>query len=218
MVKFKSRYILLEIIGQSSTTGKHVSYRIKKEEIASRIMKETSHLFGDIGSGKLQNFQVKYANEITNLVIIRISRESLKMLQTVLFFINEIEGKEVRFRIIHVSGTIKKIEEKAKLVLTFWVEKYELNEKIEKTNYLLDLKEKEENNKNGEGKIDKERKLNKAKSNFKSNMSNNSGVNFNIKSKGNKVNQEDIEMNEYNEVNISKMKKICSSKERKNGN
>jgi ribonuclease P/MRP protein subunit POP5 len=132
MVKFKSRYVLLEIIGVSNT-GHHTSYRIKQEILADKILKDTEHLFGEVGVSNLKtNFQVKYVNEITNLVIIRVGRNYLKILQTVLFIINQIDGKDVRMRIIHISGTIKKIEEKAKIVLSYWVEKYEQEQLLEK--------------------------------------------------------------------------------------
>lgn len=138
MVKFKSRYILLEIIGVNSSCS-HTSYRIKQEILADKILKDSHHLFGDVGFNLLKtNFQVKYVNEITNLVIIRVANQNVKMLQTILFLMNEIDGKEVRMRIIHVSGTIKKIEEKAKIVLTYWIEKYEINDSSSKDSKLLE--------------------------------------------------------------------------------
>lgn len=128
MVKFKSRYILMEILqGNSNTDKLHHSIRIKTEVLADRIQKDTSLLYGDLGLGQLRtNFQVKYLNEITNLIIIRISRDFFKNIHTLLCLMTKIDQKEIRIRIIHISGTIKKIEEISKKVLSSWIETFEL--------------------------------------------------------------------------------------------
>ena len=131
MVKFKSRYILLEIIGQTNTNSFN-SHKFKSEQLVDKILKETNFLFGDEGFGKLKiNFQLKYHNEITNLVIIRVSREYLNIIQTVLFMITNIDSKDVRLKILHVSGTIKKIEERAKQIISFWINNFEKNQLME---------------------------------------------------------------------------------------
>ena len=46
MVKLKSRYILLEIIGVSNI-GHHTSYRIKQDVLVDQVLKDTKHLFGE---------------------------------------------------------------------------------------------------------------------------------------------------------------------------
>lgn len=142
MVKYKSRYILTEIVGINSK-GVHTAYRFKPEVISDKILKECLFFFGDNGLGKLKkNFQVKYVNEITNLVIIRIGRDELKLLHSILSLLSEIDNKTIKARIIHVSGTIKKIEEKAKEVISFWLNQYELNElkEIKELNSMLNKK------------------------------------------------------------------------------
>ena len=128
MVKYKSRYILSEIIGINSK-GIHTAYRFKPDIISKQILEECLHFFGESGLGQLKkNFQVKYVNEITNLVIIRVGRDELKLLHSILTLLCEIDNKKIKARIIHISGTIKKIEEKAKDVISFWLNQYELNE------------------------------------------------------------------------------------------
>lgn len=145
MVKFKSRYILLEIITISTHIKEnlnidninnltkninkfvHNSIRIKTDNLANKILTDTKIFFGELDFGKLKsNFQVKYLNSITNLVIIRVGRENCKMLETVLLLINKIDGKDVKLRILHISGTIKKLEEKAKEMLSNWISNYEM--------------------------------------------------------------------------------------------
>lgn len=139
MVKFKSRYLLIEVLSGTSSGGVHHSLRIKKEVMAEKILKETGNLFGDLGTGQLRmNFQVLMVNEVTNLMIVRVSREQLKMLQTVLFTISRIDCKDVRIRVIHVSGTIKKIEQHAKHILSKWIEVFELSQSQQE---LIKLKE-----------------------------------------------------------------------------
>lgn len=141
MVKFKSRYILLEILSNQTTqTTSFPSLRLKPETLADRINKEVNSLYGDRGTGLLKsNFQVKYLNEITNLVIIRVSRDFFPKLHLVLTLMKSIENKEVRVKILHVSGTIKKIEEVASEILSVFVDSVEslhLKEEKRKLNFL----------------------------------------------------------------------------------
>jgi RNase P/RNase MRP subunit POP5 len=121
MVKFKSRYILLETLYEEDKTRNIDAGKMQK------ILKlEVEKTFGDLGLGQLsKNLQVKYVNNMTNLIILRVGKDYLKMLWTVLALMNQIEGEKVRLHVMGVSGTIKKCEIKAKKMLEGWTLNFE---------------------------------------------------------------------------------------------
>jgi RNase P/RNase MRP subunit POP5 len=124
MVKFKSRYILIEL----KFENERKIQTLDPGKLIVMLKNKVQHLFGDIGLGKInKNLQVKYVNNVTNLVIIRVSRNNLKLMWTTLSLMNELEGETVRMQVIGVSGTIKKIELKAKEMLEKWLNNYENN-------------------------------------------------------------------------------------------
>jgi len=126
MVKFKSRYILIETLFEDNK-----NHLFDSGKIANIIKINVENYFGDIGLGKLhKNLQVKYVNNYTNLIIVRIGKENLKIIWTALSMINNIDGLLMKMHIIGVSGTIKRAEMKAKKYLEKWMNNYEqLNEK-----------------------------------------------------------------------------------------
>jgi RNase P/RNase MRP subunit POP5 len=121
MVKFKSRYILLECLFEEDKVR-----TVEASKWLKLIRAEVESLFGDVGLGKLsKNLQVKYVNNMTNMMIIRVGKDYLKMLWTVLTMMNNIEGEKMKLHIVGVSGTIKKCETKAKKYLEGWTLSYE---------------------------------------------------------------------------------------------
>jgi len=94
------------------------------------IKLHVERLFGDIGLGQVsKNLQVKYVNSVTNLMILRVGKEFVKLLWTVLTLMNEIDGDKIKLHIIGISGTIKKCEIKAKNFLQAWTINFERNKK-----------------------------------------------------------------------------------------
>ena len=128
MVKFKSRYILLETTFEDGNQLKNIDVT----KMINFLRKQVQINFGDVGLGKInKNLQVKYINNYTNMLMIRVSREFIKLIWTTLVLTNNFEGENVRFRVVNVSGTIKKCESYAKTLLQDWVVKYEkLNKEI----------------------------------------------------------------------------------------
>lgn len=121
MVKFKSRYFLIESLFEEDKIR-----TIEPQKMLKILRTEVEQFFGDIGAGKLnKNLQVKYVNNMTNLMIIRVGKEYCKLISTVLNLINQIEGDKLRLHIIAISGTIKKCEIKAKKFLENWKLNYE---------------------------------------------------------------------------------------------
>ena len=121
MVKFKSRYVLLETLFEDEKIR-----TIDPAKFAFIIKKQVESLFGNVGIGKLnKNLQVKYVNNVTNLMTVRVGKEYEKILLTVLTMMNDIEGDRVKMHVMAVSGTIKKIEIKAKKFLENWTLNFE---------------------------------------------------------------------------------------------
>jgi RNase P/RNase MRP subunit POP5 len=121
MVKFKSRYFLIENLFEEDKIR-----TIEPQKMLKILRTEVEQYFGDIGVGKLnKNLQVKYVNNMTNLMIIRVGKEYCKLVTTVLNLINQIEGDKIRLHILAISGTIKKCEIKAKRFLESWKLNYE---------------------------------------------------------------------------------------------
>jgi ribonuclease P/MRP protein subunit POP5 len=123
MVKFKSRYLLAEL------QYEHDASKVKQydsNQLYAFITKQIKMFFGDVGIGKTKkNFQVKYHNNFTNVVIMRVSKEHIDILWTTLTLVTQIDNEPLRIKIIKVSGTIKKAEAFLAEHLKTWVNNYE---------------------------------------------------------------------------------------------
>ena len=134
MVKFKSRYLLIEVIYEDNKLKKHDTNKFEK------ILKnEIEKNFGEISLGKInKNLQIKYANNFTNMLIIRVGKEYIKLMRAAIVLTNKIDFEKVRLRIIGISGTIKGAEKRATKYLEDFVDnsnkvlKKEVNESNKK--------------------------------------------------------------------------------------
>jgi ribonuclease P/MRP protein subunit POP5 len=125
MVKFKSRYILIE---PKFENDKRSIKDFDPGKLANIIKNKVEQLFGDIGLGKVnKNLQISFLRNFSNLIIIRVSRDHIKLLSTVLALMNELEGETIKMHILKISGTIKKCELAAKHLLEQWLINYEKN-------------------------------------------------------------------------------------------
>ncbi|KAI6781395.1 Rpp14 family [Emericellopsis cladophorae] len=82
------------------------------------IKKEVEILYGDYGAGMLNGLQIKYLSLATSTFIIKCSRAMCSMLWSALTFMGRVPnkdgtGKHCIFRVVRVSGTIRKVEEEA---------------------------------------------------------------------------------------------------------
>ncbi len=128
MVKFKSRYILLEMLFDNNSGTPDTNRKIESSAMLKILKLHVERLFGDKGLGQIsKNLQVKYVNNVTNLMILRVGKEFVNILWTVLTLMNEIDGDKVKMHIMGVCGTIKKCELKAKEYLEGWTISYEKN-------------------------------------------------------------------------------------------
>ncbi|KAI8628311.1 Rpp14 family protein [Xylariaceae sp. FL1651] len=129
MVRIKERYLLVNILYPSDlgsrpdlpdavVINQPTSDQLTPALLLRAIRAEVAALFGDYGSGALEGsgFSVKYLSQATSTFILRISRASYRFVWTALTFMTSIpvkNGKPCVFRVVHVSGTMRKVEEEA---------------------------------------------------------------------------------------------------------
>ena len=82
---------------------------------------------------------------MTKLAIIRIARDYINIVTNSLIFVTHIGGEKCKLRQLHVSGTPKKIEIKARYILSMWLNSILKKDFITKTieNELNELVQKE---------------------------------------------------------------------------
>ncbi|KAI2466242.1 Rpp14 family protein [Annulohypoxylon bovei var. microspora] len=129
MVRIKERYLLVKIIYPNElgnrpdlpdvvVINQPTTDQLNQAALLRGIRAEIANLFGDYGSGSVEggNLGVKYFSPATSTFILRISRSSYRLVWTALTFMNSIpikNGKPCIFRVVHVSGTMRKVEEEA---------------------------------------------------------------------------------------------------------
>ncbi|CUM67933.1 uncharacterized protein PRCAT00005646001 [Priceomyces carsonii] len=135
MVRLKQRYILFDILHfpslerpnqrddflnfSTSETNAILSLHqsspntINPKLLTKLIRSVIQEHFGDNGAGKAgMQMTIKYFSNTTSTGIIRCSRSSFHIVRAALSLINMIENDEIMVRCLHVSGTIKKCEER----------------------------------------------------------------------------------------------------------
>jgi ribonuclease P/MRP protein subunit POP5 len=98
--------------------------------LAKMVREEVAEIFGDWGVGRLGGVSVKYLSPATSTAIIRCPRASFRLVWTALTYMSQVPdfnnggmkkgapaaGGKMRscvFRVVKVSGTMKKVEEEA---------------------------------------------------------------------------------------------------------
>ncbi|KAK5998264.1 Ribonuclease P/MRP protein subunit POP5 [Cladobotryum mycophilum] len=128
MVRIKERYLLVNIVyppdlAKSSKLPDYVVQhqptieRLTPQVLVKAIKAEIGLLFGDYGLGALEgNLSVKYLSLATSTFILRCSRAHYQLLWSALTFMDHIpvrDGRPCIFRVVRVSGTMRKAEEEA---------------------------------------------------------------------------------------------------------
>ena len=132
MVRFKERYLLVNILypqpaNPSSSTKSSVpdllvfnqptADNLTPPALLRAIREQVASLFGGVGSGAVERgLQVKYLSPATSTFILRIARAHYRLVWAALTFMDRIptrNGKPCVFRVVRVSGTIRKVEEDA---------------------------------------------------------------------------------------------------------
>ncbi|XP_051888263.1 ribonuclease P/MRP protein subunit POP5 [Pristis pectinata] len=108
MVRFKSRYLLCEIVFEKPHYRQHIDVR----SIIRNVRNAITQTHGDFGIGCCSlRLEVTYLNAYTGIVLIRCQKDFYRMLSTALMFITFLENKNQKFpcffNTLHVAGTIR---------------------------------------------------------------------------------------------------------------
>ncbi|KJZ78029.1 hypothetical protein HIM_02666 [Hirsutella minnesotensis 3608] len=130
MVRIKERYLLVNIIyppdpGAARKTNvphfvaqhQPTVERLTPAILSKAIRAEVATLFGDYGAGALEgHLSIKYLSLATSTFIIRCARAHYQMLWAGLSLMDHVpvrDGRPCIFRVVRVSGTMRKAEEEA---------------------------------------------------------------------------------------------------------
>ncbi|TVY65721.1 Ribonuclease P/MRP protein subunit POP5 [Lachnellula suecica] len=130
MVRVKNRYLLVNVLypeieksGSKTSVPDVVTFHqpttnaLKPQALLRGIKAEVAELFGDYGSGAIsESIAIKYLSPATSTFILRVSRAHYRIAWAALSFMKSVpvkNGKNCVFRVVRVSGTIRKAEEEA---------------------------------------------------------------------------------------------------------
>ncbi|KAL5325714.1 hypothetical protein ACEPPN_006844 [Leptodophora sp. 'Broadleaf-Isolate-01'] len=130
MVRLKHRYLLVNILypelekSQSKSNvpdivvfNQPTSASLTNQALLRGLRAEISSLFGDYGSGAVsESLTVKYLSPATSTFILRVARAHYRIVWAALSLMSSVpiqDGKKCVFRVVRVSGTIRKAEEEA---------------------------------------------------------------------------------------------------------
>ncbi|KAL7627713.1 RNA-binding protein pop5 [Parahypoxylon ruwenzoriense] len=127
MVRIKERYLLVKILYPNELgtrpdipdvvlVNQPTTDQLNPALLLRGIRAEVANLFGDYGSGAIEggNLGVKYFSPSTSTFILRTSRSTYRLVWAALTFMNSVpvrNGESCIFRVVHVSGTMRKAEE-----------------------------------------------------------------------------------------------------------
>ena len=108
-MRFKNRYMLLEI-----SSLKKPEYLIENKINFLGVIKE--HLlkyYGILGYAKIfSSLKIIYFNLKANFIVVRVSRNYFVTFKNSIFLLRRFRECEIRIKLLFVTGTIKKMEEK----------------------------------------------------------------------------------------------------------
>ncbi|KFY06917.1 hypothetical protein V492_07629 [Pseudogymnoascus sp. VKM F-4246] len=129
MVRLKNRYLLVNILYPEATAlpsskvpdvvafNQPTTDDLTPQLLIKAIREAVLELFGDYGSGAIAgSLMVKYLSPATSTFIIRVTRAHYRIAWAALSMMNTVpvkEGKKCVYRVVRVSGTIRKAEEEA---------------------------------------------------------------------------------------------------------
>ncbi|KAH6565002.1 hypothetical protein BASA50_008971 [Batrachochytrium salamandrivorans] len=110
MVRFKNRYLLCEIIFEDG----NISESLNSYHLLNAIKESLEVNFGSFGMGMIAtSLQVKYYSPFTNLAIIRVNRDYVRLLWACITFTTAIRRRTCLIHVVHLSGTIKLVQKQA---------------------------------------------------------------------------------------------------------
>ncbi|KAL2282480.1 hypothetical protein FJTKL_10573 [Diaporthe vaccinii] len=132
MVRIKERYLLVDIVYPEAAQNQvkaglpdllvynqPTANACNARSIQYAIKAQITDLFGDYGAGAVErSLRVKYLSNATSTCILQCSREHYRLVWAALTMMKHVPTKQgpglpCIFRVVRVSGTIKKVEEEA---------------------------------------------------------------------------------------------------------
>lgn len=130
MVRIKERYLLVNVLYPTDISAEPSSSNVPdlvalnapttdkfdRGAILREIRAQVASLFGDYGSGAVSSLQLKYLSTATSTFILKVNRAHYRLVWSALTMMDHVpvrDGKLCTFRVVHVSGTIRKVEEEA---------------------------------------------------------------------------------------------------------
>ncbi|XP_078433576.1 ribonuclease P family protein / Rpp14 family protein [Wolffia australiana] len=109
MVAVKNRYMVMEVfIDPNRECQKNEPVVLTQSNVLKAIKESILLNFGECGlASSLGSFQVKYINPITNVCIIRTSREAHQRIWCAITLIQRIASCSVFFNLLDLSGCIR---------------------------------------------------------------------------------------------------------------
>ncbi|KAK7038282.1 ribonuclease P/MRP protein subunit POP5 [Favolaschia claudopus] len=108
MVRFKNRWLLVELIPAPQTPSSAAPARLDGQKIWASLKQSIITNFGDVGWGSVGlSMSVKYYSPTTNICIIRVARDHHKIAWGALTLLTAIEGTRYIPNVVHLSGTVK---------------------------------------------------------------------------------------------------------------
>lgn len=119
-MRFKRRYFCVELLVSSNGSIHYQNIdaannnKLKPSDLSQEIHRSIEKFYGDYGMATMMpSFSLIYFNSNTNLAIFRIARDLAERFRHLLTFIRRIgeNGVDVTFKVVHVSGSIKKCKQ-----------------------------------------------------------------------------------------------------------
>ncbi|EEB08634.1 RNase P and RNase MRP subunit [Schizosaccharomyces japonicus yFS275] len=116
MVRFKSRYLLFEILYPEHKQFHEIpavpsGNQLTSSLLSKQIRAAVHENFGDHGLGSVQsNLSIKYFSPRTSTGILRVARQHYRIAWAALTLIHELLGQKVVIRVVRTAGTIKRAE------------------------------------------------------------------------------------------------------------
>ena len=125
MVRIKQRYILCELQFDPSQKDLSQIELINDKYLQTLLKHQVQDHFGDLGYAQVSsNFVIKFWNPQTKLFILRVSRDHEQLVTNSMIMATNINNMPARIRILHVSGTLQKLEENMKAKSESFLQNY----------------------------------------------------------------------------------------------
>lgn len=105
MVRFKNRYIVLEIIPHSNDDKQLM---LKSTSLSNAVQQKVQQLYGDFGVAAIKDgFDAKYCNSHTKIALLKVRHGPHKFVLHAVPLINDVGGRFVKTNILYMGATMK---------------------------------------------------------------------------------------------------------------